>query len=193
MPLTSRLFFFLRYLANPPWDTGITPPELTAFVASHPAGRALELGCGTGTNAIYLAKHGWQVTAVDFVASAITKARKKAIQEGVKIQFLVEDVARLHGITGPFDLILDIGCFHSLPDQEGKAYLRHVAQLLDQQGTFLLYSMISGSNNEFGLSMSDLEQMGKILELVQRQDGTDRGRRSAWLTWRKPVDQSAMQ
>lgn len=65
---------------KPPWDSGITPPELVALVEGPDAlapGRALELGCGTGTNAVYLARHGWQVAAVDLVDRAVRQARRR--------------------------------------------------------------------------------------------------------------------
>jgi ubiquinone/menaquinone biosynthesis C-methylase UbiE len=193
MPFAQKLSFFLRYLSNPPWDTGITPPELVTFVSNHAPGRALELGCGTGTNAIYLAKHDWQVTAIDFVASAINKARTKAMQEGVGVNFLVEDVSQFSSSPNSFDLILDIGCFHSLSEKDREAYLRNVNRLLDPQGILLLYAMVSETDDKFGLSSSDLEQMRSFLELIDRQDGTDRGRHSAWFTWHKPVDFSPVQ
>jgi 2-polyprenyl-3-methyl-5-hydroxy-6-metoxy-1,4-benzoquinol methylase len=63
-----------------PWDTNISPPELVEVVEglrALPAGRALDLGCGTGTNSLYLARHGWKVTGIDFVAAAIERAREK--------------------------------------------------------------------------------------------------------------------
>jgi SAM-dependent methyltransferase len=193
MSLTRKLFFFLRYLRNPPWETGITPPELVIFVANHTPGRALELGCGSGTNAIYLAKHGWQVTAIDFAPSAISKARLKARREGVEINFLVQDVTHYSGAMSTFDLILDIGCFHGLSEKDRKTYLRNVNHLLDPHGTFLLYAMVSDTSQDFGLTGSDLDEIGNSLELIDRQDGTDRGRHSAWLTLQKLVDQSPVQ
>ncbi|HZD55845.1 MAG TPA: class I SAM-dependent methyltransferase, partial [Anaerolineales bacterium] len=71
MKILRRIFFNLWYYREPPWDTGISPPELLAFIESHPAGQALDLGCGTGTNVITLARNGWQVTGVDFAPRAI--------------------------------------------------------------------------------------------------------------------------
>ncbi len=188
MNLARRLFFFMRYLSRPPWDTGITPPEVEAFVAAHPSGRALDLGCGTGTNSVYLAKHGWRVTGVDFIPLAISKARRKARQAGVKIEFLVGDVAHLDSVNGPFGLILDIGCLHSLPPGDRKAYLDGALHLLEKKGTFLLYAFTRDAGDGPGLSRADLEAMQERLALVSRQDGADRGRPSTWFTWKFPVD-----
>ena len=117
-----------------PWDTGITPPELQVFVQTHPAGRALDLGCGTGTNAIFLAQQGWQVQGIDFAVKAITQAKRKAQQANVAVDFRIGDVTYLPN-TGPFDLILDIGCFHGLDDAKRLAYANNAKRLLTPDGT----------------------------------------------------------
>ena len=73
-----RILFGLAYLTgNTPWDTGVTPPEVIRLVQSGELmpGRAVDLGCGTGLNAIYLVRHGWEVTGVDGAAAAIRRAR----------------------------------------------------------------------------------------------------------------------
>ncbi len=68
------LFFRASYLFGfKPWDSGISPPELVATIEGANAltpGKALDLGCGTGTNSVYLARHGWAATGVDFVPRA---------------------------------------------------------------------------------------------------------------------------
>ena len=97
-----------------PWDTGVSPPELTEFIRSHAPGRALDLGCGTGTNVITLAQHGWWVTGVDFAWRAIRVARRKARRSGVEVELQVADVTRGDAVSGPYDLVLDLGCFHNL-------------------------------------------------------------------------------
>jgi len=66
MNLLRRINFNLWYFRRPPWDRGISPPELFDFISKHPAGRAIDLGCGTATNVITLAQNGWQVTGIDF-------------------------------------------------------------------------------------------------------------------------------
>lgn len=175
---------------SPVWDTGITPPELVEFVASRSPGRALDLGCGTGTNVIYLAKHGWQAIGIDFAWSAIRYARRKVHQAGVKADLRVGDVTRLHGIDGSFDLILDIGCFHNLPDAGRPAYRTHIEHLLAPSGTYLLYVHLkpddvdqSHGGMHHGVVETELEQLAARLRLVSRQDGFDRGNHSAWLAF----------
>jgi cyclopropane fatty-acyl-phospholipid synthase-like methyltransferase len=186
--MIHRLFFEVFYFRRPPWDTCISPPELFSFIRSHPPARALDLGCGTGTNAITLAQHGWQVVGVDFVGRAIRAARHKARQAGVLVDFHTDDVTRLSGITSPFDLVLDIGCLHSLSSQQKAMYIDNLTRLLTLQGTFLLYTFITADETaqDRGLTPGDLTQLASRLRLVQRQDGTDRGdRASAWLTYQR--------
>lgn len=183
--LKRKWFFSFLYRRRPPWDTGITPPEVAAFVSAHPPGRALDLGCGTGTNAIYLAQRGWQVTGVDFIAKAIRQAKDKARQVGVQVDFRHGDVTRLEAIRGPFDLILDIGCFHSLTEAGKADYLDSLHRLLAPEGIFLLYAFIRPRTDDSGLSSQNLADLEARLRLEQRQDGEDRGRHSAWLTYQR--------
>ncbi|GIV83118.1 MAG: type 11 methyltransferase [Candidatus Roseilinea sp.] len=175
---------------RPPWDTGVSPPELLAFIEAHPPGRALDLGCGTGTNVITLAQRGWQVTGVDFAVKAIMEAKRKAREAGVQADLRLGDVTRLSALAGPFDLILDIGCFHGLPADGRSAYARHVKRLLAPEGTFLLYVMFKADaqSPRSGILATDLAIFAPELALVARADGVDaaRGRPSAWLMYRSP-------
>jgi len=198
MGFIQRIWYAIMYLGHPPWDTGITPPEVIQFIAAQSAGRALDLGCGTGTNAITLAQHGWRVTGIDFAGKAIRQARRMAQQHGLDIEFKQGDVSRLTGVNDPFDLVLDIGCFHSLPARSRERYAGNLPQLLAEGGTFLLYAwMDEAGKYGTGLGDYDLDLLQKAahgseephrrkhLRLVERQDGTERGARpSAWLTFR---------
>jgi SAM-dependent methyltransferase len=185
--MLRSIFFSLWYLfRKPPWDTGISPPELLAHIASHPPGKALDLGCGTGTNAITLAQHGWQVTGVDFALPAIQSARRKARRTGVQVDFHAADVTRLEDISGPFNLVLDIGCFHTL-DQAGKQrYVANLVRFLAPGGVYLLYAFFKEPGDEgSGLTPADLDLLDNTLQLKQRLDGTERGlRTSSWFTYR---------
>jgi SAM-dependent methyltransferase len=173
-----------------PWDTGISPPELMAFTHSYPPGKALDLGCGTGTNAITLAKHGWQVTGIDFAALAIRVARRKARKAGLQVDFKIGDVSQPKKIQGPFELILDIGCFHSLSATERAEYIRNLECLLAPEGIFLSYVFFRDPDQTGpGLIEEDMQALSDRFCLVNRQDGSERGKRpSAWLTYRKHRD-----
>jgi SAM-dependent methyltransferase len=176
-----RLFFSVWYWLprRPPWDTGVTPPELERFVASHPRGRALDLGCGTGTNVVYLARHGWEAVGVDFAGRAIAKARRRAGDAGVASVFLVADVTRL-AVAGPFDLALDIGCLHSIPAAGRAAYAAGLAQVVRPGGTFLLYAFAPGGP-AVGLTAEDVRStFTATFEIVEVEQG--KGRPSAWYT-----------
>jgi SAM-dependent methyltransferase len=180
--MLQKLFFHLMYWRKPPWDTGISPPELIAFMQSHPPGRALDLGCGTGTNVITLSKAGWEAVGVDFVGKAVRKARQKARQAGTQASFFTDDVTQLYQIEGHFDLILDMGCFHSLPPNDRLAYIENVERLLAPRGTYLLYAFLKENDQQDrGLGPADLQALNKPFYLAERQDGTERGiRPSAW-------------
>jgi ubiquinone/menaquinone biosynthesis C-methylase UbiE len=94
--MIRRLFFEWRYLRRQaPWDTGQSPPELLAALARLSPGKALDLGCGTGTNLRTMAKAGWQVTGVDFSSQAIDRARRKLRSFGPQVHLIHGDVSRL--------------------------------------------------------------------------------------------------
>jgi cyclopropane fatty-acyl-phospholipid synthase-like methyltransferase len=184
MFLLRRLAFEAWYVfRRPPWDTGISPPELLEFIQKNPAGRALDLGCGTGTNAIALAERCWQVVGVDFSGVAIRRARHKARAANLPIRFFVDDAARFSAVDGPFDLILDIGCFHALAVDARPAYLETIGRFLAPGGTWLLYAMRRSAEAEsaFGLTEADIAEISSRLRLNRREDGSDpTGRLSSW-------------
>lgn len=186
--MLRKLFFNLAYFWRPIWDTGISPPELVNFINNHPPGNALDLGCGSGTNVITLAKHGWKATGVDFSLRAIQIAKEKAFREGVNVDLRVGDVTRLDSIRNKFDLILDIGCFHSLPPTHQHKYINTILRLLHPDGIYLLYVFFKNKDEEFGPGITEehLEPLTEKLKLISRQDSTERGiRPSAWLEYRK--------
>lgn len=187
------LSFNFWYLRRPPWDSGISPPELFNFIENHPPGRALDIGCGTGTNVVTLARAGWQVTGVDFAGRAIQKARAKVRKAGVTAHLRVGDATKLNGIDGPFDLALDIGCFHGLG--MGKAdYLAALDRVLAPGGFWLMYGFFTtertgpfgDTQGRPGLVPADLALLPPNFVLISRQDGFDkRGRPSAWFLYQK--------
>lgn len=140
----SQLFYNSMYrFTTPDWDTGITPPEVITIIEKFDRpGRALDLGCGTGTSSIYLAQHGWQVTGVDFSPKAIDLARDKARQVGIQVDFQLNDVTRLDFLREPFNLILDVGCFHGLDQASRIRYAEQVARLTRPGSKLLLHGFM---------------------------------------------------
>jgi 2-polyprenyl-3-methyl-5-hydroxy-6-metoxy-1,4-benzoquinol methylase len=139
-----RLTFNLWYLRRPPWDSGIVPPEVEEFIREHPPGKALDLGCGTGTSSLALAQAGWTVTGVDFVRRAIRIARHKARRAGLTIDFQIADVLHLHLFPVSFALILDIGCFHGLSDAERMRMGGQITAVTDPSATMILLCFTPG-------------------------------------------------
>lgn len=187
--LFRRLLFHYWYYRQPPWDTGVSPPELLEFIQNHAAGRAIDIGCGTGTNLITLARAGWRVTGVDFAPRAIRMARRKVREAGVQAELVVRDATRLEGIQGPFDLAFDLGCFHGIPEDRRVQYLEQVDRILAPGGFWLMYGFLKPAANqaETGLAEAELERISSRLSLLSRREGTDsgRGKPSAWFLFQK--------
>jgi len=179
----------LRYLRKPPWDSGKTPPELLEFIAHHPAGRAIDLGCGTGTNLVTLAQNGWEVTGVDVAFLALLKAHKKAKTANLQVGLKLRDVSKLRGIRGPFDLAIDMGCFHNLFEKQ-RDYLARLDEILAPGGYWLLYAHLlpaDGTPTTHGLAPTDLASAESRFDLVWRKDSLDKiGRDSVWMLFQKP-------
>jgi ubiquinone/menaquinone biosynthesis C-methylase UbiE len=183
-----RLQFNFWYLNKPPWDSGISPPELFEFIQTHPAGRAIDLGCGTGTNVITLAKAGWQVTGIDFAICAIQIAKRKFKNAGIAANLMVGDVTNFKTDL-QFDLALDLGCFHGIKDKP--AYLDQLTRILATGGFWLMYGFFKTAPHLSGpgLVEADLDMISSLgLTQLSRKDGWDkRERPSAWFLYQKPL------
>jgi SAM-dependent methyltransferase len=177
-----NLVYELMYLVGfKPWDSGVPPPELTAVVEGPGAltpGRALDLGCGTGTNAIYLASRGWEVTAIDAVGRPLRAARRKAEAAGVTPRFVHGDVTRLPelGVGGGHGLVLDLGCFHGVPAGRRDAYAAGVTPAAAPGATFLLFGFAPGAMRigPLGVTADELRRRLPGWELEEATRGTDR-------------------
>jgi SAM-dependent methyltransferase len=99
-------------------------------------GRVLELGCGHGRNAIYLAGLGCSVDAVDFSAQAIGWARERAAAAGAAVRFQCCSIFDATFADGSYDLVYDAGCFHHLPPHRRKDYVELVGRALRPGGSY---------------------------------------------------------
>lgn len=198
--MKRRLRFAWMYLrGSTPWDSEIVPPEIVAWITAAeargtPPGRALDLGCGTGTDAIYLALHGWHVVGVDYVPLAIWQARRKATAYPLvgSVMFEVADVSRRDFLRDapPFDLVIDVGCLHGLAPDQRAVYAAHLVRLTHPGATFLLYAFLPGpeSGSRRGIDAAGLRTLlGPAFEIVDCVTGQDTARPvgSAWYTLRK--------
>jgi 2-polyprenyl-3-methyl-5-hydroxy-6-metoxy-1,4-benzoquinol methylase len=116
-----------QYRSGPlPWETG-RPSSVLCHVIAQDGIRpcqAIELGCGTGANAVWLASQGFEVTAVDLSSVAIRRARHRATQSHVVIRLLTADLRSWDRLGGPYDFFFDRGCYHAVRLADAPAYFR---------------------------------------------------------------------
>ncbi|MFW5713136.1 MAG: class I SAM-dependent methyltransferase [Brevefilum sp.] len=168
------LRFNLFYLGNPPWDTGVSPPELKAFLEKAQPGRALDVGCGTGTNLLTMAEAGWQVVGIDIAWLSILRAKNKVQQDDLEARVIYGDITGEPDIHPPFDLILDIGCYHGLSQKGREDYRAHIRDWLNPGGTLLMYAHRQISEEQsHGITENDLDAFESFLKLQWRDDGDE--------------------
>lgn len=184
--------FNLLYLGRPPWDTGVSPPELYAFLSSSEPGRALDAGCGTGTNLLTMAQNGWDVVGVDIAWLSVIRARRKLGKTGVPGRVIHGDITGEINFQKPFDFILDIGCYHSLSFRGRQTYHATIQRWLTPSGTYMIYGHRRASpNHSHGISSQDMEELQGYLELKWREDSREMrpdgggGRPSTWARFEK--------
>ena len=151
--LYEPLYRFVKFFRVPiSWVFG-SKPDLERLVESGriKQGRTIDLGCGTGLEAIYLAKNGFNVTGVDFSPTAIKMARKNAEVEGVHVDFIQDDLTDLSSIDGTFDFLVDYGAMNDLNQPDRDLYVMNVLPLCHPGSQFLL--MCSEKN----LPLSEIE------------------------------------
>lgn len=134
----SRLYRRAPSVESLPWHREHPPPLLERAVAARSApGRALDVGCGEGVYAVYLAQQGFDVVGLDFVADALAAAERRAHAAGVELTLHEGDVVDYEA-PGPFDVVLDSGCLHHLPKAKVAAYRARLDEWLAPGGDYVL-------------------------------------------------------
>lgn len=119
-----------------PWDIGEPQPALLALASSNGfVGPVLDVGCGTGENALYVASLGIDVVGVDVAETALAMARTKAAARGIGAEFWLADALHLETLGQKFATVLDCGLFHSLDGDERSRYVKSLAAAIDHGGT----------------------------------------------------------
>lgn len=134
----SRLYRRAPSVESLPWHREQPPTLLERAVAQRISpGRALDLGCGQGVHAVYLAQQGFSVVATDFVPAALAATEMRAEQAGVEVELRECDVIDYQS-PSPFDIVLDSGCLHHLPRGKVRGYRTRLNEWLAPGGDYVL-------------------------------------------------------
>jgi ubiquinone/menaquinone biosynthesis C-methylase UbiE len=122
------------------WELGKPRPILVEFVEKGliKRGKVLDLCCGAGTNTVYLAEKGFEVTAIDISRKAIAYAKEKAGHANVKIDFMIQSFVDLSFKDEKFDFVFDMGCFHHVEIVDRPKFITGVHRVLKKAGNYLL-------------------------------------------------------
>ena len=123
------------------WTDTRIPKELIELVEQKKPKTSLEFGCGLGKFSTYLAAQGVEATGVDFSTTAIEKANKTVSQKKQKPTLMVGDVTNLAMLSQPFDVAIDVGCFHCLNETAQKKYVAEAFRLLKPGSTLLIWAL----------------------------------------------------
>ncbi len=180
-----------------PWDVPLPPPEVLALAERLAPGRALDLGCGAGRTAIYLAQRGWQCDGVDFVPRAVAVAQARAHDAGVAdhARFHLGSVTQMDFLDGPYDLAIDIGCLHAQRGADLQRYRAEVTRLLRPAGYFLLFGRVLANpdpTSTRGLTLSTIRMLfaeSFVVDRVEHGTTYTGGNQwpSAWFWMRRRV------
>ena len=169
-----RSLYDLLYRVGAPWD-GPPRAELVRLVeggaltpARFPPGRAIDLGCGTGSNVRYLARHGFDATGIDFSPVALGIARQRAVAQApdVSIRFVEGDLTapEIAGMEGPFDLLIDFGTLDDLDPDGRLAMARLVARLARPGAAFLFWCFYARRTDLPRVSLTGPSRMVPAIE-----------------------------
>ena len=128
------------YNARPPWDIGRPQPAFLELVRAGELniGGVLDVGCGTGENALYLAEKGFSVVGVDLATRAIDAAKAKSTERKLKVDFRIANALSLEFKNDYFDNAIDSGLFHTFNDSNRVDFAREIARVLKTGGKYFM-------------------------------------------------------
>jgi len=180
-------YWFKYKSGDTPWDTNQTPPELVSLLDDLPPGSALDVGCGTGTNALFMAQLGWTVTGIDYIWQPIRKARRKAQKAGLtdRIDFKVGDVVNLDRLDlhPVYSLSVDIGCTHNFSRDLLGRYVYNLSGLLLRHGLALSFMFRPSAKHEIGFDPDFVVSVYEPyfdVSWVELTEDVSSGRLAAW-------------
>lgn len=175
----------LRYAGTMSYRFGLGPRpsdvpdgalvEVVEGSGRRPPGRALDLGCGTGRNAVYLARHGWDVTGVELADGELSVARRGAADAGVHPRLIQGDVTELAGlgVGQGFTVLMDGGCYHMVPKGRRGAYVASVTQVAAPGALLILVGFTRVLGSEMGEEQVRAQFRGWDLVRAERIPGEE--------------------
>jgi len=189
-------FFDVAYEGSPTWETGRPQAAIVELEeAGEIVGSVLDVGCGTGDNALFLASRGHEVLGVDLARAAIARARSKARDRDLTARFLVQDALRLDELHRSFDSVIDVGLFHSLTDEERLVYAASLRSALAAGGRCFLLCWSERNPWGFGprrITKAEIRDSFEHGWTVESIDGSrlesklEQGEVHAWLARLRP-------
>jgi ubiquinone/menaquinone biosynthesis C-methylase UbiE len=131
--------FEAAYATTPPWDIGRPQPAFASLAAERRlAGRALDVGCGTGEHVLMAAEAGCDAVGIDISSTAIRLAEAKAEERGTPARFIVGDARQLESLGEKFDVVLDCGLFHVFDDEDRLPFVDSLARVVRPGGSYFM-------------------------------------------------------
>lgn len=195
----QKVYYSLSYrFGFAEWDINAPQPDLVRLEESGgiPGSALLDVGCGSGDNAIYLASKGYAVTGIDASASGIREARVKSRNAGIHVEFLVADVLHLdyyirnqYQLAEPFDCVIDSGLFHGFRGNDIADYVNNISLVLKPGGRLIIHCFNEEAPREFlgprQVSRKELAETfsdgWSIKDIQKAAMHSNRGVTSAWL------------
>jgi len=181
--------FESAYLGTPPWDIGRPQPAIMRLAETGQiTGSVLDVGCGTGENALYLAERGFSVMGVDGAPTAVRKARAKAKRRGLAAHFEVADALNLSMPKRQFDTVIDSGLFHVFSDEERARFIESLGRVVRLGGVYFLMCFSDKQPGDWGPRRVTLAEIRSVFKDGWRINyvepsafDTNEGHAHAWL------------
>jgi ubiquinone/menaquinone biosynthesis C-methylase UbiE len=139
------------YKGSPAWDIGRPQAEFVKIAEEGEIrGRVLDIGCGTGENAFFFASLGREVWGLDASPRAIQKARRKALEKGAIVEFMLGDALHLEKLKQKFDTVTDCGLFHVFSDEERIIFAKSLKAVLKRNGTYFMLCFSDKESAKWG-------------------------------------------
>jgi cyclopropane fatty-acyl-phospholipid synthase-like methyltransferase len=170
------------YRGTPPWDIGRPQPAFVALAEDGAiTGSVLDAGCGTGENALYFASLGHETWGIDGSPTAINRARQKAQERGLSVEFRVHDALALEGLGRTFDSVIDSGLFHVFGDEDRARYVQSLARVLGPGGRYFMLCFSDRQPGSFGPRRVSQEEIRAVFADGWRVDEIAEATFAQWL------------